>query len=52
MLNAEGKPIGSVIEAVASDGGTLCLCEVVIDVDHQAPQILGQAAVASDRQQF
>ena len=52
VLNAEGKSIGSVIEAVASDDGTLCLCEVVIDVDNQAPHILGQTAVASDRQQF
>jgi folate-binding protein YgfZ len=52
VLNAEGKSIGSVIEAVANDEVTLCLCEVVIDVDNQGPHILGQAAVASDRQQF
>ena len=52
VLNTEGKSIGSVIEAVASDDCTLCLCEVVIDVDNQAPHILGQTAVASDRQQF
>ena len=52
VLNAKGKSIGSVIEAVASDDCTLCLCEVVIDVDDQTPHILNQAAVASDRQQF
>ena len=52
VLNAAGKSIGSVIDAVASDEGTLCLCEVVIDVDSQAPHIMGQAAVASDRQKF
>lgn len=52
VLNAEGKSIGSVTEAVVSGDTTLCLCEVVLDVDAQAPHILGQTAVASDRQQF
>ena len=52
VMNAEGKSIGSVIEAVASDDNTLCLCEAVLDVDDQSPHILGQPAVASNRQQF
>ena len=52
VMNAEGKSIGSVIEAVASDDNTLCLCEAVLDVDDQSPHILGQPVIASNRQQF
>lgn len=52
VLSAEGKSIGSVIEADVSGDTTLCLCEVVLDVDSQAPHIQGLVAVASDRQQF
>lgn len=52
VVNAQGKSIGSVIESVASDNTTLCLCEVVVDVDNQAPHIQGQIATATARQQF
>lgn len=52
IVNSEGKSVGSVIEAAISDGLTLCLCEAVLDLENQAPSILGQAATVSDLQRF
>lgn len=52
VLNAQGKPIGSVVEAVVSGDVSLCLCEATLDIKSQAPYILGEAAVSSHLQQF
>ena len=52
VLNAQGKPIGSVVEAVVSGDVSLCLCEATLDIKNEAPYILGEAAVSSDLQQF
>ena len=52
VLNAQGKPIGSVVEAVVSGDGSLCLCEAILDIENEASYILEEAAVSSDLQQF
>lgn len=52
VVNSEGKSVGSVIEAAVSEGVTLCLCEAVLDIENQAPSILGQAAAVSALQLF
>lgn len=48
VVNAEGKTLGSVIEASVGDASWLCLCQVVLDVDVQSPHIGGQLASVNE----